>query len=61
MNSGKTTLSPLMEFLPVTNSAATSPPVMAWGTCDALYLLKAAAEEAQSPDTDKLIKALEKI
>ena len=38
-----------------------SPTVMAWGAYDALYLLKAAAEKAQSLDTDKLIKTLEKI
>jgi len=38
-----------------------SPPVMAWGQYDALYLLKAAAEQAKSLDTEVLIKTLEKM
>jgi len=36
-----------------------SPTYTAFGTYDALYLLKAAAEKCQSLDTDKLIKTIE--
>jgi branched-chain amino acid transport system substrate-binding protein len=36
-----------------------SPTYTAWGQYDALYLLKAAAEQAKSLDTDVLIKTLE--
>jgi len=38
-----------------------SPTYTAWGQYDALYLLKAAAEQAKSLDTEVLIKTLEKI
>ncbi|MCJ7596784.1 MAG: ABC transporter substrate-binding protein [Desulfobacterales bacterium] len=38
-----------------------SPTYTAFGTYDALYLLKAAAEKCQSLDTDKLIKTIEKM
>jgi branched-chain amino acid transport system substrate-binding protein len=38
-----------------------SPPVMAWGQYDALYFLKAAAEQAKSLDTEVLIKTMEKM
>ncbi|MFH1349397.1 MAG: ABC transporter substrate-binding protein [Pseudomonadota bacterium] len=37
------------------------PTYTSYGQYDALYILKAAAEKAQSLDTDKLIKVLEKI
>jgi branched-chain amino acid transport system substrate-binding protein len=36
-----------------------SPTYTAWGQYDALYLLKAAAEQAKSLDTEVLIKTLE--
>jgi branched-chain amino acid transport system substrate-binding protein len=38
-----------------------SPPYTAFGSYDALYLLKAAAEKAKSLDTDALIKTIEKM
>jgi len=38
-----------------------SPTYTAWGQYDALYLLKAAAEQAKSLDTEVLIKTLEKM
>ncbi|MBU1206418.1 MAG: ABC transporter substrate-binding protein [Proteobacteria bacterium] len=38
-----------------------SPTYTAWGQYDAFYLLKAAAEEAKSLDTEVLIKTLEKM
>ncbi|MEW5911838.1 MAG: ABC transporter substrate-binding protein [Thermodesulfobacteriota bacterium] len=37
------------------------PPYTAFGSYDALYLLKYVAEQIKSLDTDKLIKALEKV
>jgi branched-chain amino acid transport system substrate-binding protein len=38
-----------------------SPTYIAFGEYDALYILKAAAEQAQSLDTEVLIKTLEKM
>jgi branched-chain amino acid transport system substrate-binding protein len=63
INGGRAPISPktIPFYDKYVKTYGVSPTYTAFGTYDALYLLKAAAEKAQSLETDKLIKTLEKI